>query len=171
MVLFSCSGEGEEEYGFVPKDKLPSQEFTDTTVLYSLGDMKKKMELRTTHLVKYKEKGNIMLSPVIINYFDKSGKLASWLKGDSGSANSKMDTLSAWGSVLIKSSGEKSLETEWIQWRKNEDIIYSDRDVKFTTEAGDVLTGNGFTSNSDLSEWKIHENVQAPIKDAGEIIE
>lgn len=49
--------------------------------------------------------------------------------------------------------GEK-INTELLYWDMNKELVYSDKFVKITTE-DEILTGDGFESNQDFSEWKI----------------
>lgn len=51
------------------------------------------------------------------------------------------------------SRGEK-INTELLYWDMNKELVYSDKFVKITTE-DEILTGDGFESNQDFSEWKI----------------
>jgi LPS export ABC transporter protein LptC len=55
--------------------------------------------------------------------------------------------------IVVNSKGEQ-LETEKLFWDQNEKTIYTDAQVKITTET-EELYGNGMTAAQDFSSWKI----------------
>ncbi|OGS36966.1 MAG: LPS export ABC transporter periplasmic protein LptC [Elusimicrobia bacterium RIFOXYB2_FULL_49_7] len=148
----------------IDTDKMPLQEFKDTTRLSCTENDRRLWTLTTTHLVKYKADGRIYVNPVHITYNTRDG--VSLLESDSGQISYAMDTLLAVGNVRICAADGKRLVTSLIGWYKNTGKIISDRFVKFTTEDGDVYSGVGFIANTDLSEWKILRNVRATIHEA-----
>ena len=51
-------------------------------------------------------------------------------------------------------SRNEKINTEMLYWDMNRELVYSDKFVRITTE-DEILTGEGFESNQDFSEWKI----------------
>lgn len=51
-------------------------------------------------------------------------------------------------------SRNEKINTELLYWDMNKELVYSDKYVRITT-ADEILTGDGFESNQDFSEWKI----------------
>ena len=51
-------------------------------------------------------------------------------------------------------SRNEKINTELLYWDMKRELVYSDKFVRITTE-DEILTGEGFESNQDFSEWKI----------------
>lgn len=51
-------------------------------------------------------------------------------------------------------SRNEKINTELLYWDMTRELVYSDKFVRITTE-DEILTGDGFESNQDFSEWKI----------------
>lgn len=51
-------------------------------------------------------------------------------------------------------SRNEKINTELLYWDMAREQVYSDKYVRITTE-DEILTGEGFESNQDFSEWKI----------------
>ncbi|MBQ1695579.1 MAG: LPS export ABC transporter periplasmic protein LptC, partial [Bacteroidales bacterium] len=51
-------------------------------------------------------------------------------------------------------SRNEKINTELMYWDMKKELVYSDKYVRITTE-DEILTGDGFESNQDFSEWKI----------------
>ena len=56
--------------------------------------------------------------------------------------------------MLFRSSRNEKINTELMYWDMKKELVYSDKYVRITTE-DEILTGDGFESNQDFSEWKI----------------
>jgi LPS export ABC transporter protein LptC len=162
LCLFGCSDKGPKISDTnINMEKLPVQEFFDSTKMSLTENNVKIWTLNTTHLVKYRMAERIFINPVDITYFTRDG--TSRLTADSGHISHEMDTLVANSNVRIRTSDNKLVTTSYIAWHKMTDKISSDRFVKMVTQEGDVYSGTGFIANTNLSEWKILKNVKAQI--------
>ena len=57
--------------------------------------------------------------------------------------------------VAINSKGD-TLNTEYLIWRQDKEIIYTDRYVRITTKDG-IIHGKGFEANQDFTDYEIKE--------------
>lgn len=95
-------------------------------------------------------------SSVNVDFLSKySKKRMSYLTSDSARIDDITKDMIAMGQVLVisDSSGMK-LETEILEWSNSRQKIYSNEFVKITTK-NEYITGYGFESNPDLSNYKI----------------
>ena len=60
----------------------------------------------------------------------------------------------ALNNVVLKSSDNKTLQTEQLIWDKNLDLIYTDLEVKIQTN-DEIITGVGFKSTPDFMDYEI----------------
>ena len=56
--------------------------------------------------------------------------------------------------VILKSSDNKTLKTEQLIWDKNQNLIYTELEVKIQTE-DEIITGFGFKSTPDFKYYEI----------------
>lgn len=92
---------------------------------------------------------------VEIDFYDKNGEHTSRLTSDSGRFRESNMNVKAIGNVEVHSDSGISLYTEELTFDQEKDLIYSTVDVKVTTLDGDTLSGKGFESNSQLTNWQI----------------
>jgi len=57
--------------------------------------------------------------------------------------------------VTINNEGD-TLNTEYLVWDQNKEIIHTDQYVRITTPDG-IIQGKGFESSQDFSNWRIKE--------------
>lgn len=95
-------------------------------------------------------------SSVNVDFLSKYTKQRiSYLNSDSARIDDITKDMIAMGNVVVisDSSGVK-LETEILQWSNSRQKVYSNEYVKITTK-NELITGYGFESNPDLSNYKI----------------
>ena len=56
--------------------------------------------------------------------------------------------------VVLKSSDNKTLQTEKLIWDKNQSLIYTDNEVNILTD-DEIITGIGFKSTPDFKDYEI----------------
>ena len=107
-------------------------------------------------LVKNKSSNAILQGNVEADFFNEEGLLISTLTSDSAYIDQNTNNLHAYGNVVVVSSNDSvRLESNSILWDNHYELITSQEFVKFTSSSGDKLTGVGFESDMDLSQWRI----------------
>ncbi len=94
--------------------------------------------------------------PVYVQIFDSTGTLESeaWSRRAIYYANEREFEL--FDSVRVETVRNRKLFSDYLKWSERTDRITSDRHVTIVTPA-DSLTGSGFTSKTDLTDYVITE--------------
>ncbi len=95
-------------------------------------------------------------SSVSVEFLSKiSQKRMSILTSDSAKIDDITKDMTAMGNVIVNSdSSGIRLETNILQWNNSRQKIYSNEFVRITTK-NEFISGYGFESNPDLSNYKI----------------
>jgi len=99
----------------------------------------------------------LLTGNVITDIFDDHGWHSSTLYSDSARINEQSNNFEAFGNVSVISDSGLTLHTKCLNWDNTYKLITSNDSVMFTTKNQDTLYGIGFTSDMDLSHWKILE--------------
>jgi len=107
------------------------------------------------------EKGNteeaMLIGSVRADIFNELGEHVSLMTSDSAKVNEYSNSLEAFGNVKVESDSGLVLRTRRLVWDNQYKLITTEDSVMFTTQETDTLYGVGFTSDMDLSHWKILE--------------
>lgn len=153
FVFIACS-EQKDQAGMSVDLSLPEQESWNAKITL-LKENLKRASVNAGHLVKFSEKGLIVLDEgVAVDFFDSEGKHLSYLESDSAIIIEKTNDMIARGNVTVISDNGTTLYTEELRWDHGREKVVSDVGVVFITEK-DTLKGKGFESNADLTEWVI----------------
>ncbi len=60
------------------------------------------------------------------------------------------------GEVVIQTSDNRTLVSEWIEWKEDDRLLRTDRFVQITTP-DEVVSGTGLEASEDLSSYRIGE--------------
>ncbi len=90
-----------------------------------------------------------------VSFFDGYGKVNATLRCSYARFLIEKELWEIKSDVEIDNiSRNEKINTELLYWDMNRELVYSDKFVRITTE-DEILTGDGFESNQDFSEWKI----------------
>lgn len=89
-----------------------------------------------------------------ILFFDESAKVESQLTAGYGISYEKSDEMIVRNNVEAVSVKGDKLNTEELVWSQKTQKISSDKFVKITTR-DEIIFGDGFESNQDLTNYKI----------------
>ena len=117
------------------------------------GNISMKIQADTLH--KYNYGHTTLFGGVYADLFDSYGKKSSEMHSDSAIIYNNSDSVRASGEIIIESINGYKLITSEIMLYNNEKLVYSDKDVIFTSNRMDTLYGEGFWSNYDMSNYKI----------------
>jgi len=97
----------------------------------------------------------VMFGGVYADLFDDAGVKSSQMHSDSAIIYNNTDSVRASGNIIVESlKGYKLLTSEIILYNDTK-LVYSNKDVIFTSNRNDTLNGTGFWSNYDMSSSKI----------------
>lgn len=97
-----------------------------------------------------------LIGSVSVDFYNEQGLHMSHLSADSAEVNSRNNTMSAFGQIVVKSDEGQVLETETLRWDDTYNMVATSDSVMFTTIEKDTLYGVGFESDVDLTHWAIH---------------
>lgn len=127
----------------------------DIEVLYSgLGRIKAKLTAPTMLRFHTKEPYTELPDGLKILFFDESAKVESQLTAGYGISYEKSDEMIVRNNVEAVSVKGDKLNTEELVWSQKTQKISSDKFVKITTR-DEIIFGDGFESNQDLTNYKI----------------
>ena len=137
------------------KGEIPDQEMWNFDVKVTKNG-KLDAHLKAGHMLYFSDKSqSVMNEGVLVDFYDKDGKLASTLTSDSGLFNEKNQDVKAIRNVVVNSDSGVTLFTEELAFDQAKEKIFTDRDVKITTTKGDTFYGIGFESDPQLRFWEI----------------
>jgi LPS export ABC transporter protein LptC len=153
----SCSGEKEEtvEITFDPQTSYTLKETNVETLISDSGLTRGKV-IADTWLIFGKASEVYWYFPdgIYVEKFDTSFHIETSIKADTAYYFLRRNLWQLDGNVDISNVDGVRFETSQLFWDRNKEIFYSDSFIKIT-EGENVNTGIGFTSNHNMSEYKI----------------
>lgn len=140
--------------------------FTDTTLLDFHEGSVLSWKLRTAHLERWAGTDRIFARPVIADIYDSAGVKVAYLRADSGSLDSRLSFMNAYGHVFALTPKGASVRADSLIWNKRDNLVRTESMVRVVSEDGDVLQGRGFVSDARLENWQILSEVTAIFQDA-----
>lgn len=89
-------------------------------------------------------------------FFNEQLQMQSELTAGYGISYDKSDEMIARNNVVVTNINGERLETEELVWNQKTEKISSDKFVKITTK-DEIIFGDGFESNQDISNYKIRK--------------
>lgn len=157
MLLTSCVNDIEKVNLLTSRSHDPIQEAKDIEIIYS-DSAKVQVKVDAPTLKRF-ESDNPYIefsNGVKAEFYDANMVAKSHLTADYGIRYEKKQTMEAKKNVVVVNEKGEQLNTEHLIWDEKAGKLYSDDFVKITT-ADEVLTGNGFVSNQDFTQWKIYK--------------
>ena len=93
---------------------------------------------------------------VEVEIYDSSGALSAMLEANRVSYYDLEMRFVAEGEVVIQTSDDRTLVSEWIEWKEDDRLLRTDRFVQITTP-DEVVSGTGLEASEDLSSYQIGE--------------
>lgn len=156
MLFFSCANKIEQIKEVSAGEKKSSVEAENFQMIYSDSTVVR-FKLITPKLINYDKSDNPFMefpNGVKIEKFnDKMEKIAS-ITSNYARYYEKEKRWEAKNNVVAVNPQGDTLKTEQLTWDENKSKIYSEQFVKIIRK-DQVITGVGFESDQDLSNWKI----------------
>lgn len=119
-------------------------------------------EIIAEKLLKFESIDSTAIYMVEVDIFDSSGNLTTEVVGDSGVIRERTGFLELFGNVVVKTTGDRTLETEHLIWNSKTKLIKSDLFVRFT-HGDNIVTGIGLEADQNLTSIKILDNAEGQI--------
>ncbi len=91
---------------------------------------------------------------VEVEIHDSSGAISAVLEAYRVSYDESETRFVAEGEVVIQTSDDRTLVSEWIEWEEADRLLRTDRFVQITT-SDEVVSGTGLEAAEDLSSYQI----------------
>jgi len=140
-----------------PQQNLPDLELFGAKVMVTHGSLPN-FTVRAPHIARL-ESHNLMLldGGVEVDFYDGEGRHTARLTADEGEVLEKENRLYARGEVTVRSDSGMVLLTDELYFDQQKERVFSDVFVTVVTLT-DSLSGYGFSSAPDLSDWVIRRS-------------
>ncbi len=163
-AICSCT-KIEDNSEWDPKER-PGMLFNDTTLLDFYDNGVLSWRLKTAYLERWDKSEKIFVRPIFVDIYDSLGAHAAFLRADSGTLDSKLTYVYAYGHVYAITPKGASVRADSLLWHKRDNLVKTDSPVRVVSEDGDVLQGTGFRSDAKMDNWQILSNITGIFQDA-----
>ncbi len=156
MLFFSCANKIEKIKELSASEKLPGMEAEGYEMIYSDSTIVR-FKMKTPKLIYYQqEKDPFTEFPdgIEIEKFDSNMKIVSRITSDYALYYENEKKWIAKNNVVAVNVEGDSLKTEELIWEDSKAKIYSEQFVKIIRK-DQIITGIGFESNQDMTDWEI----------------
>lgn len=155
VVAFIVGGCGEERpVDFVPADDEPDQTIASFTLRQTENGELTWELVAELALIWDKENLTIANEPVV-DFFEQ-GEHQATLTAHEGTVNMLSNDMQARGGVVVVAADGAELRTEVLNWDSRRERLFTEQPVTLI-KAGTEITGQGFESDPDLTDWQIRE--------------
>ena len=155
IVLVACTNDPKLVQDFVSDKEQAIEQIKGAELLHTEnGKIKVRIVAHKIERFQNQQPGLIFSEDMEVYFYNDSSDLQSTLMANNASIDEDKKIMLAENNVVLTSSDDKKLETEELVWDEKKDKIYTDKKVKITT-GKEVVYGEGFTSNSDFSQYSI----------------
>jgi LPS export ABC transporter protein LptC len=124
-------------------------------------------ELHADYAYRLPRNSRIRLERIELLFFDEEGEVDSRLTSYKGFVDEDTGEMTALEDVVLVSTRGDTLTTEELTYVKDQDLIRGPDYVRLA-KPDRVLTGFGFQSKPDLSDYKVERDVRITIHDGSE---
>ena len=154
LVFLSCKNDPKMVQEFVSAKELPIERIREAELIQTEdGNIKVKIIANTINRFQNSQPELIFSDNLVVIFYADSSKVQSILKAEYASIDEQKKIMIASNNVILESN-DKKLETAELVWDEVSNKIFTEKKVKITT-GKEVVFGEGFTSNSDFTEYSI----------------
>ena len=156
MLFFSCANKIEKIKEFSKSDDAPSMEAEGFEMIYSDSTIIR-FKIQAKKLQNYdKEQEPFMEFPegIEIEKYDETMNIISKITSDYARYFENEKKWIAKNNVVVINMQGDSLITEELIWEENKELLYSEQFVKIIRK-DQIITGIGFESDQEMSNWEI----------------
>jgi LPS export ABC transporter protein LptC len=110
----------------------------------------------------------VIVKTVRVEFFDQDGKVSSVLTARQGEINDRTRDMIARGNVVLQTAEGTRLSSEELQFSNDDQKIrVPETQLVRIVRGHDVLTGYGFESDVDLTQYEFKRRVEANVRSTG----
>lgn len=158
LFLFSCTNDINKVKEFTKSEELAMEVQEDLVLTYSDSTIKRlKLEAPLAeNFPQIKEPERRFAKGIDVVFYDAYGLEATRLKANHATEYYNKNLWVAKGDVVVVNNKGEQLNTEELYWDQNKEMIYSEVQVKITTEK-EIIWGEGFESDQSFNNYTIHK--------------
>jgi len=155
-LLSSCENDMSTVKKIASQKEASVETGSDVEALYSdFGKVRAKLNAPVmNHVDDAKNPYTELPAGLHLVFYSDSLHIQSTLTAGYGISYDKSDEMIARNNVVVTNIYGEKLETEELVWNQKTEKISSDKFVKITTK-DEIIFGDGFVSNEDISDYKI----------------
>jgi LPS export ABC transporter protein LptC len=156
-------GDGRPE---APESAGASQEIQNFTLRETDAEGRLSWVMRARGAQVFETRNAVEADSIRIDFFDRTGELASVLTAERGVIARASNDMRATGNVLVRNRDGHELRTEELAFAAGRNKIYTEHFVTMI-RGRDVLTGYGLETDPDLEggQFEIQRDVRATVRD------
>jgi LPS export ABC transporter protein LptC len=162
-----CSTPSQEPVRSPGTNSLPEQTFANLELRETTAG-RLEWKLRASRAVRPNTSSATRMESLRVEFYEGSPEVRSILVSDSGRVDLAKGILIATGHVVVTTTEGNRLETEELFWDRKNAKVSSTVAVRLI-RGRDVLTGVGFESDPNLEHYEIRRNVQASVREQGDL--
>jgi LPS export ABC transporter protein LptC len=163
LLLLACGKD--RTVDFVPVEGDPDQEIEKFTLRQSEGG-ELTWELVAELAFVWDDTHQAVAQHPRVDFY-KNGEHVAVLNAEEGTVNLLTNDMEARTGVVVVSDVGATLKTEVLGWDNRQQRLFTERAVSYE-KGGISLTGSGFESDADLTDWKIrHPRGTVPPEELG----
>jgi LPS export ABC transporter protein LptC len=158
-MLFSCETNLKEVQKFNQSSFVPSGEADSINLKYT-DSGKIKSILKSPKMLDYSNIKNAFTefpNGVSVTMFDNNGKTTT-IVADYAISHKKTDIIDLQGNVVINSHDGKKLETSQLYFDQKNEWFFTEKEFKYTDEAGGYLRGPGVDFSKDFKIFNMQKS-------------
>lgn len=158
LFLFSCTNDPNEVKQFAAQEEVPLEVQENLHLTYS-DSTYKRLLLEAPLAENYpqiEEPKRKFPKGIDVKFFDSFGKENTRLKANKATQYVNKNLWHATGDVVVVNKKGEQLNTEELYWDQNKEMIYSEVQVKITTDK-EVIWGEGFEADQNFNNYTIHK--------------
>jgi LPS export ABC transporter protein LptC len=153
-----CNNDIERVKLLSQETNFPDQSMTDAEIIHSQHG---RLEVKVTapEINRYttvEEPHTIFPKGLTVLFYDSTLTVESKISADYAIYHEPDELWEAKNNVVAINREGDTLNTEYLIWRQDKGIIYTDRYVRITTKDG-IIHGKGFEANQDFTDYRIKE--------------
>jgi LPS export ABC transporter protein LptC len=153
-----CNNDIERVKLLSQETNFPDQSMTDAEIIHSQHG---RLEVKVTapeinRYTSVEEPHTIFPKGLTVLFYDSTLTVESKISADYAIYHEPDELWEAKNNVVAINSEGDTLNTEYLIWRQDKGIIYTDRYVRITTRDG-IIHGKGFEANQDFTDYQIKE--------------
>ncbi|MBS3807594.1 MAG: LPS export ABC transporter periplasmic protein LptC [Bacteroidales bacterium] len=153
-----CDSKIERVKLFSEEVNFPDQSMTDAEIIHS-NHGQVKVRVTAPEINRYtsvEEPHTIFPQGLTVLFYDSTMTVESRISANYAIYHEPDELWEAKNDVVAINNQGDTLNTEYLVWRQDKEIIYTDRYVRITTREG-IIHGKGFEANQDFTDYEIKE--------------